>query len=131
MGIDEHVKLLGGLLILLGIAGFFLAIAALIIVGSPFSLIMEASQAGTMQSLQLPLIQIFGAILILIGLLGAVPCVITGLALRKFRPWAREATMVVCTILLAAFPIGTALGIYGFWVVLSPEVEPLFSERSF
>jgi hypothetical protein len=37
--------------------------------------------------------------------------------------------MVVCALMLAEFPIGTLLAVYGFWVVLSPEVEPLFSPR--
>lgn len=131
MGIDEHVRLLGGLLVLAGVVCLVLAVTGMVALGSPVGLIVSAAQAGTVESLQLPLMQVYGAILMIVGFIVAAPAVVVGLALRRFRPWSREAAMVVCTLLLAAFPIGTALGVYGFWVVLSPEVEPLFSERRF
>lgn len=117
------------MLVIAGILAILLAIGAVILVGSPVAMIVEASQAGTVGSLEVPLMEMYGAICIIVAFLVTVPAILTGLALRKFRPWARESAMVVCTLLLAIFPFGTALGIYGFWVVLSPEVEPLFSER--
>ena len=129
MGIDQHVRTLGALMIMFGVLGATLALVGMALFGSPLSLIVDATQAGTVESLNLPLVEILGSVLMLLALVLAVPLVITGLGLRQFRPWSRDLTMVVCALMLAEFPVGTFLAVYGFWVVLSPEVEPLFSPR--
>jgi hypothetical protein len=129
LGIDEHVRTLGGLMVVLAAIAALVAIIGMVMFGSPFSLIAQATQAGTTQSIELPLLRIYGALLILLGLILSAPLAICGLALRQYRSWARDGTMIVCALLLAMFPHGTMLAVYGFWVVLSPEIEPLFSPR--
>jgi Na+-driven multidrug efflux pump len=129
LGIDEHVRTLGALLIVFGVVAGLGALIGLLAVGSPFWLVRLASQAGTADSMMTPVLQIYGAALMIVGLVLAVPSVIAGHGLRNFRTWAREVSMVVCALLLFYFPVGTLLGLYGFWVMLSPEVEPLFSPR--
>lgn len=129
MGIDEHVRILGGLLVAMGIVGGIAVLAAIGILGSPFGLMADATQAGSMESIEEPLLKLGAAVMMVLMAALAVPCVVTGAALRKFRPWSRDTSMVVFSLLLAIFPVGTLLGVYGFWVVLSPEVEPLFSIR--
>lgn len=59
----------------------------------------------------------------------AVPSIALGIGLLNYRPWARSIGMVLSIINLLNFPIGTVLGIYGLWVLLSPETDPLFSPR--
>jgi hypothetical protein len=49
--------------------------------------------------------------------------------LLKFQPWARVLTIVLCAINLLNVPFGTALGIYGLWVLLNSETEQLFAAR--
>lgn len=129
MGIDEHVRALGALLIVFGVVAGIGAVIGLLAVGSPFALMRLASQAGTAESMMTPVMQVFGALLILAGLVLGVPAIIAGHALRRFLPWARDISMVVCSLMLIYLPVGTMLGLYGFWVMLSPEVEPLFSPR--
>jgi ABC-type antimicrobial peptide transport system permease subunit len=129
LGIDDHVRTLGALLIIFGLVVGLGAVAGLLAVGSPFALMRLASQAGTHESMMTPVLQVYGALLILMGLVLSVPAIVAGIALRRFRPWAREISMVVSSLMLIYFPIGTLLGPYGFWVMLSPEVEPLFSPR--
>lgn len=129
MGIDEHVRTLGALLIVFGIVAGIGAIVGLLAVGSPFGLVVAAAQAGTAESMMTPVMQVYGAVLILSGLTLAVPAAIAGHGLRQFKPWARDLSMVVGALLLLSFPLGTLLALYGFWVLLSPEVEPLFSPR--
>jgi len=41
-----------------------------------------------------------------------------GIGLLKYREWARILTLVLAVFLLMAFPFGTALGAYAFWVLL-------------
>jgi len=36
---------------------------------------------------------------------------------------------VLCAINLLHVPLGTILGLYGFWVLLKPETEALFVQR--
>ncbi len=129
MGIDQHVRTLGTLLIMFGVFGALLALVGMALFGSPIALMIDATQAGTGESLNLPLVEIFGSVLMLLALVLAIPMVATGVGLRRFRPWSRDLTMVVCALMLAEFPFGTFLAVYGFWVVLSPEVDPLFSPR--
>lgn len=59
----------------------------------------------------------------------ALPTIALGIGLLKYRPWARSTGTVISIIELLNFPIGTVLGIYALWVLLSPETDPLFSPR--
>ena len=61
----------------------------------------------------------------LIVLLSA-PGLVTGVGLLYFKPWARIVGIVLSAISLLGFPVGTAIGIYGLWVLLSRETERLF-----
>ncbi len=129
MGIDEHVKRLGGFLILLGILGGAAAIVGLLIFGSPLTMIAEAAEEGTADSMTIPFVKMFAATQIIIALLLAIPSILAGTGLRRFQAWGRDVAMVVSVLLLALIPLGTVLGLYSFWVILSPEIEPLFARR--
>ena len=49
-----------------------------------------------------------------------------GWGLLNDKPWARILTIVLSALSLLSVPIGTALGIYGLWVLTHPEVEAQF-----
>jgi hypothetical protein len=57
----------------------------------------------------------------------SLPGLITGIGLLKLQPWARIVGIVLSAINLINIPFGTALGIYGLWVLLNKETEQLFS----
>lgn len=61
----------------------------------------------------------------IIILLLSVSGIIAGVGLLKFYP--RILTIVLSALNLLNIPIGTALGVYGLWVLLSPQAEPLFA----
>ncbi|HSR67726.1 MAG TPA: hypothetical protein VLU25_07280 [Acidobacteriota bacterium] len=63
---------------------------------------------------------------ILLGVL-SLPSLLAGIGLLQFRTWGRVLGIVVSIIDLMHFPFGTALGIYGLWVLLQPESEVLFN----
>lgn len=75
-----------------------------------------------------PILAVIGAAITLILLLLSVPLVITGIGLLRYREWARVLTIILSVINIINVPVGTALGIYGLWVLLSPETEPLFAQ---
>jgi hypothetical protein len=129
LGIDEHVGMLGALLVSLGITAGIGAAVGVAIAGNPLAFMAAAAQAGTAESMEIPLLHIFLGVLMIGGLVLALPMIVTGRALRGFKPWSRDAAMVVCALALLMFPLGTIVGVYGFWVVLSPEIEPLLTTR--
>jgi len=51
---------------------------------------------------------------------------VTGFALRHHRPWARLAGLGLAVLNLFFLPLGTALAVYTFWVLLSEQTRRLF-----
>jgi hypothetical protein len=121
---EQHVKVLAVLNIVLGGIGVAMALVVLLFFGG---------LAGVASSEPDPDAQTGAAFLGLIGGVGALvvavfslPCVIAGFGLLKFRPWAQTLTIVMSILNLISIPFGTALGIYGLWVLLNKDVKPLF-----
>ena len=59
----------------------------------------------------------------------SLPGVICGFGLIKLKSWARVLTLVLAVLNLPNVPLGTALGIYSFWVLLNQETELVFSGK--
>jgi len=51
---------------------------------------------------------------------------LTGLALRRHRTWGRLVGMGLAVLNLFFLPLGTALAVYAFWVLLSEQTRRLF-----
>lgn len=62
--------------------------------------------------------------LMVLAMLAAVALLLaTGIGLRMRAPWARTVGFATCALALFNVPIGTAYGLYGFWVLTRPGVE--------
>jgi hypothetical protein len=73
-------------------------------------------------------------VLTLIGTFGAVfftllalPGLLAGFGLIKREPWARILALVLAFLNLVNFPLGTALGIYAFFVLFQKETSEYFA----
>jgi hypothetical protein len=126
--VEQHVKILDVLNIILGGLGIVVALLVLVLFGG---------LAGVAGSDPNPDAQGGAAVLGLIGGLGfafiliiSIPCVIAGFGLLKFRSWAQILTIVLSVLGMLNFPFGTALGIYGLWVLLNKETKPLFHPQT-
>lgn len=53
-----------------------------------------------------------------------LPSFIGGIGLVLGKRWARGLIMIVSAILLLAFPLGTLLGGFGLWVLLTDTPDP-------
>jgi hypothetical protein len=115
--LETHVKTVAILNILTGATGI-LAVMLLLVFWGP-SLVSE----------NMPLSAILTLIWVIAELLLAGPCVVIGLGLLRFRPWARTAGTVLSIFNLGNLPLGTIAGVYGLWVLMSQETDPLFSPR--
>jgi hypothetical protein len=127
---ERHIKLLGILNIVWGAIGALTGLLLLIILGSAFGVVGAALHQAE-NTIALPIIATIGGVaagaIIIFLLLLSVPSIITGIGLINFKPWARTVGIVISALHLLHIPFGTALGIYGLWVLVSRESESYFA----
>ncbi len=115
---EVHVKVLGLLYILAGGFGGLASLVFFLLMAGPTS----AAGYGPIGRYM-----ITGWMVLM--LLLAIPSIVVGIGLMRFQRWARALATIVAILQLLNFPLGTALGIYALWVLLSAEADPLFSPR--
>jgi hypothetical protein len=114
----QHVKILGVLHIVLGSLGVIAAMVIMLVFGGIAALVPTDMPPA--------LIGAIGMAIVVVLLALSVPGLIIGVGLLQFRPWARIAGIIISALDLIHVPFGTALGIYGLWVLLTRETEQLF-----
>lgn len=127
---DQHVKILGILHIVMGALGVLAALACLAIFGGLAGVAQIAGHANDNPDalVAVPILGALAVILTGVVFVMSLPGLIAGYGLLKLRSWARILTIILSGLNLFNFPLGTALGVYGLWVLLSKDVEPLFRE---
>jgi hypothetical protein len=123
---DRHVRALSVLYIAGGIAGAILGIISLFMMGSISNLLIALF--STKRIMSVPFAAIYLTAVAWVSVLVAIPAVISGWGLRGYHDWARMMGMVVAVMLVVSFPVGSLIGLYAIWVLLSPETEYLFLE---
>jgi hypothetical protein len=122
---QSHVKVLAILNIVLGSLGLLAAIFLFVLFGGIATVVgMEA--AGDEAAVAVPIIGGIGFFLSVFTAVLSVPAIIAGAGLLSYKPWARTLTLIISAVNLINIPVGTALGFYGFWVLLSREGSMLF-----
>jgi len=118
MNIDQHIKLvailniaLGSILAFVGVIAFMFFAGVGIASGDP-----EA----------IPILGVVGMVGFVFMLGFGLPGILGGIGLMKRREWARILVIAASCIGLFAFPIGTALSIYTFWVLFNDEAIKSF-----
>jgi hypothetical protein len=123
--VETHVKVLAVLHIVFGVC---LVLIALVVLGA-FSIAGIATAAGASGGdavVALPIIGLTGTALFVILLIFSLPALLGGIGLLKFQPWARILVIVLSALNILNFPLGTMLGAYGLYVLLSKEGSRLF-----
>ncbi|MEZ5425691.1 MAG: hypothetical protein R2747_05460 [Pyrinomonadaceae bacterium] len=54
---------------------------------------------------------------VFMGLILLIPKFVAGYGLRKDKSWAKVWAIIGCCLAVLNAPLGTALGIYGFWFI--------------
>jgi hypothetical protein len=117
---DRHVQLIGILWIVFGLVGLlFSFFIFLVLFGVSFIPDMGDIAPGLLRLIAWAVSLFFMAL--------ALPQIIAGLGLLKRREWARILTLIVSFFHLISFPLGTALGVYSFVILLKPESVKLFN----
>lgn len=124
----EHVKIVAILNIVLGSLGALAGLGILVAAGGLASFI--AAQVDSADAAEAaPIVAAIGLALAIFLFALALPSIIGGWGLLGFRPWARILMIVISALELLHVPIGTALGVYGLWVLLSDQTRVLFETR--
>jgi hypothetical protein len=125
--VEQHVKILGVLNIVWGAMGALGGLVLLAIFGGVYGIAGVAIGHNPGAQIALPIIAIIGSVIALFLLILSVPSIISGIGLLYFKPWARIFALIISVLHLFNIPIGTALGIYGLWVLLSQDGQHCFS----
>jgi hypothetical protein len=71
----------------------------------------------------------FGTVIAAIIVVPCVPGILAGYGLIKRYNWARTLALILAFLNLPGLPFGTALGIYGIWVLFNDETARVFTNQ--
>src|SRR5687767_4810247 len=71
------------------------------------------------------------AILLVTTFLFAIPKIVAGYGLRREKSWARVWAIVACCMGLMAFPLGTAVGVYGLVFLMGENGRAYFEDPNY
>ena len=127
MSMETHVRILAWFNLVLG--GLGVLFAAITFAGGSLIPAIIAAAAGEAGILPASILQAIVTVVVGVILVLSLPTLILGFGLYNLRPWARILGIVLAAIHLLNFPLGTAISLYAFWVLLKPETAALFQRR--
>jgi hypothetical protein len=114
----NHVTLLGALFIAYHVIGLLVGVVIMALLSS-IGVLTHDPQAMT----------ILSAIGVGVGtflIVLSVPGLIAGIGLLRSQSWSRILALIVGAFDLLDIPLGTALGVYAFWVLLQDDTMEVF-----
>ena len=125
---ETHLKVLAILYLVFAGLSVLGGLAILIITGAVSSIVGMAADPSDAR-LAIPFIRLGGTAAAVFCLAWAVPGLVVGIGLFKRQPWARILGIVLSALSLMHVPFGTALGVYGLWILFNRDTERLFAAR--
>ena len=122
---QQHVKILGILHVVFGAMGVLGAIVVFFVFGGVSALVGLSDHTSDGLT-AIPILGVVAGFVIIVLLALTLPGLIIGIGLMQFKPWARVAGIILSVLDLFNVPFGTALGIYGLWVLLNRQTEQMF-----
>ena len=118
---EQHIKILGILFIVSGVLS--------IMFGLVIVTIFFGSGILSGNERLLAVFTIISTAIASFSFVTGIPEIIGGWGLLNRRSWSRILIIIMSIINLIGFPVGTALGIYGLWVLFKPESEKILAEQ--
>lgn len=122
----RHVRLLAILLLVWGGLGLLGAVGMMLAAGFMGNVTVRALGGVFPVDLIPSLLVTLGWIFVGVSL----AAVAAGVGLLDYQRWARSLAIAVCVLTLVRFPLGTVLGVYGLWVLLSAAGQRHFQEMT-
>lgn len=126
---ETHVKVLGVLYLVVSGLSLLVALFLILAIGGAAGIVGVTAEAQD-AAIAIPVLGIAGTALGLMLLLLALPGLLTGWGLLTYSSWARILGIVLSALNLLNIPVGTALGLYGLWVLLNKDTERLFASTN-
>lgn len=108
---EKHIKALGVIFLSFGALGFLGVLMSLSMLG-------EGGSSGSSY-------EFFFIIILIVFMVFVVPPVVAGYGLFKMRSWSRVFGIILSSISLLLFPIGTAIGAYGLWILTNEDSKKI------
>ena len=123
---EQHMKVLSVLFIIMGILGMVIAVAYLVLGAGTAATILAQEDSN---EARIGAAWASGCISVVAGLLGlmSIPSIIAGWGLSKHKSWARTLTIVLAILSLPQFPVGTAIGIYALVILFNEESKAILT----
>jgi hypothetical protein len=93
--------------------GAWLTIGIIVCIGLMFSRDPSSGQA----------LEVVGSGFVAISAVYFLPGLLAGIGLLRGKPWARTVLIVLSLLVILLFPVGTALGGFGLWVLLGRDAN--------
>ncbi|MCK5731016.1 MAG: hypothetical protein KAH68_08075 [Draconibacterium sp.] len=110
---DRHINIVAALQIGYSILG--------IIIGAVFFILFHFIGNIVDEEEAKIVLPIIANVLVTIISVLSIPGIIAGIGLFKRKEWARILTLILSTLHLLSFPLGTAVGVYSIWALVQPE----------
>jgi len=124
---EKHVQLIGIFWIVLGSISF---LGGFIILGFIiFGVLLGFSFFPDLGNEAPTILRIVGSSVGLFLWILSIPKIICGIGLLKRYEWARILTLIIAFLGLLNIPLGTALGIYSFIILLNNDTIKLFNKN--
>jgi hypothetical protein len=117
--IQQHITILSWL--------YIVGHAVFLAVGGFVFLLLTGIGAASGEAEALTVLGLIGTAVGLLLAAIAIPGLLAGYGLLARKPWARILAIVVGALGLVNFPLGTAIGLYTFWVLSQPTVTDYFA----
>ena len=115
----QHIDTVAWIHIATGAMGVLAALAVGGVIGGLGLFSGDAASAG--------IIALIGAFVAVLFALLSVPALVGGWGLLRRKSWARMLVLIVSFLSLPGFPIGTLIGGYSIWVLMSDESRQILS----
>lgn len=125
----DHIKILGILNIVLGSLGALIGVLVMVAMGGLATFLAwgvgdSASDIDGARAVA-PWMGLLGVVIAGFIMTLSIPSIIGGWGLLKYKRWSRVLMIIVSALNLLHIPIGTALGVYGLWVLTNDQAVQL------
>jgi hypothetical protein len=125
----RHADLLGILYLVWGALSLVVGVSVLILALGAAAIIASADQPGHAAAFAARVTAVTFFLLGACGIAWGAVHAWSGYALRRHQAWARLVGLALAVLNLFFIPFGTALGIYGMWVLLTEQGRRLFEPQ--
>jgi hypothetical protein len=123
---EQHIKVLSVLFIILGILGIVVAIAFLVLGAGTAATILAEDDSN---EARVGAAWAGGCITFVAALFGimSIPSIIAGWGLSQRKSWARILAIILAILSLPQFPVGTAIGVYALVILFNDESKRILT----